>query len=134
VTDRGKLDGVRILVVDDDPDILEIMSLALLSEDAVVRTAETGDDAILALSAELPQLIVLDMMLPKRSGFLVLEHVQEIPDAPPVIMVTANEGRRHKAYAESLGVSAYLNKPVPMEVLVDTALAALDSPRQSPDG
>ena len=127
MTTSEKLKDVDILVVDDDPDILEIMTLALGSEGARITTAETGDDAVMALSSALPRLVVLDMMLPKRSGFLVLEHLQEVESAPPVIMVTANEGRRHKAYAETLGVSAYLNKPVPMEVLIETALNVLKS-------
>ena len=67
-----------------------------------------------------PDAVVLDMMLPKRSGFLVLEQIRELPEAPIVIMVTANEGRRHKAYAESLGVHDYLNKPVALDSLIET--------------
>ena len=123
----GKLDGIPVLVVDDDPDILEVMSLALTSEGAHVTTAATGDEAITAFSTSQPDIVVLDMMLPRRSGFLVLERIQQNADAPPVVMVTANEGRRHKAYAETLGVSAYLNKPVPMEKLVETVLALLEN-------
>ena len=60
------------------------------------------------------------MMLPKRSGFLVLEEIKEADDAPIVIMVTANEGRRHMSYAQSLGVDAYLQKPVALQRLIDT--------------
>lgn len=122
-----KLDGIPVLVVDDDPDILEVMSLALASEGANVTTASTGDEAITAFASAQPDVVVLDMMLPRRSGFLVLERIQQESDAPPVVMVTANEGRRHKAYAETLGVSAYLNKPVPMEKLVETVLGLLES-------
>ena len=126
MSSSGKLDGIPILVVDDDPDILEVMSLALSSEGASITTAATGDEAITAFSGAKPTVVVLDMMLPRRSGFLVLERIQQEDNAPPVVMVTANEGRRHKAYAESLGVSAYLNKPVPMEKLVETVLELLD--------
>ena len=124
----GRLADIRILIVDDDPDILEVMEIALSSEGGRITTATTGDDAVTRFTADQPQLVVLDMMLPKRSGFLVLERIQQEENPPPVIMVTANEGRRHKIYAESLGVSAYLNKPVPMDLLVETALEVLANP------
>jgi DNA-binding response OmpR family regulator len=113
------------MVVDDDPDIRELMTLALESEGAAVSQAIDGNDAINVFKTTEPELVVLDMMLPHRSGFLVLEHIQTTPSPPPVIMVTANEGKRHKVYAESLGVSAYLNKPVAMARLLDTVLEHL---------
>ena len=71
-----------------------------------------------------PHLLVLDMMLPGRSGFLVLEKVKaRKPRAakPLVIMITGNQGARHKMFAESLGVSEYFNKPVKMDKLIATA-------------
>ena len=126
---KQSLQDVRVLVVDDDPDILEVMEIAFSSEGAVISTAVTGDDAVTRYAADQPELVVLDMMLPRRSGFLVLERIQQDDSPPPVIMVTANEGRRHKVYAESLGVSAYLNKPVPMDLLVETALEVLENVR-----
>jgi len=120
-----RLDRIKIMVVDDDPDIRELMTMALESEGAVVSQAVDGNDAINVFKTTEPEVVVLDMMLPHRSGFLVLEHIQTTEAPPPVIMVTANEGRRHKAYAESLGVSAYLNKPVAMARLLDTVLEQL---------
>ena len=127
MTMDGRLRGVPILVVDDDPDILEVMVLALESEGALLTTATTGDEALTECARVRPRLVVLDMMLPRKSGFLVLERIRETPEPPPVIMVTANEGRRHRTYAETLGVSAYLNKPVPMELLLDTAVELLEA-------
>ena len=120
-----RLERINIMVVDDDPDIRELMTMALESEGAIVSQAVDGNDAINVFKTTAPEIVVLDMMLPHRSGFLVLEHIQTTEDPPPVIMVTANEGRRHKAYAESLGVSAYLNKPVAMARLLDTVLEQL---------
>ena len=120
-----RLERIKIMVVDDDPDIRELMTMALESEGAVVSQAVDGNDAINVFKTTAPEVVVLDMMLPHRSGFLVLEHIQTTEAPPPVIMVTANEGRRHKAYAESLGVSAYLNKPVAMARLLDTVLEHL---------
>ena len=122
-----RLEQIRIMVVDDDPDIRELMTLALETEGAVVSQAVDGNDAINVFKVSAPELVVLDMMLPHRSGFLVLEHIQTSEDPPPVVMVTANEGRRHKAYAESLGVAAYLNKPVAMARLIDTVLEQLEA-------
>jgi DNA-binding response OmpR family regulator len=71
------------------------------------------------------------MMLPARSGFLVLEKLLEMDDPPPVIMVTANQGRRHMAYAQSLGVRAYFTKPVALQRLIERAaeIVAADRPR-----
>jgi DNA-binding response OmpR family regulator len=72
-----------------------------------------------------PDVVLLDMMLPGRSGFLVLEKIKGYEDAPIVIMLTANEGRRHQMYAESLGVDGYLVKPVPLDRLITTCLDLL---------
>ena len=66
-------------------------------------------------------------MLPGRSGFLVLEKIKGTEDAPLVIMLTANEGKRHQEYAKSLGVDSYLLKPVPLEKLISTAEKLLDA-------
>jgi DNA-binding response OmpR family regulator len=59
-------------------------------------------------------------MMPRLGGFPVLEFLKTLDTPPPVIMITANEGGRHKAYAEMLGVADYLRKPFPMEVLLES--------------
>lgn len=122
----GKLEGVRILIVDDDPDILESINAVLQAEGADTVTVSDGNAAVAACQDDPPDLVVLDMMLPKRSGFLVLEKIKGREDSPAVIMVTANEGKRHQAYAESLGVDRYLLKPVPLSHLVDTAVELVE--------
>jgi DNA-binding response OmpR family regulator len=115
-----RLDNVAILVVDDDEDIRAGISLALRAEGANILQAADGNDAVAMWRAHEPRVVVLDMMLPKRSGFLVLEELGESSSPPIVVMVTANEGRRHEAYARSIGVHAYLTKPVPLETLIRT--------------
>ena len=115
-----RLDNVTILVVDDDEDIRAGISLALRAEGADILQAADGNDAVAMWRAHEPRVVVLDMMLPKRSGFLVLEELSESSSPPIVVMVTANEGRRHEAYARSIGVHAYLTKPVPLETLIRT--------------
>lgn len=116
------LANVRVLVVDDDPDIQAAMALALRAQGAIVETADDGSIAIHQLSQFVPTVIVLDLMLPGQSGFTVLERARKMQPPPSVVMVTANQGKRHAAYAESLGASAYFTKPVPLAKLV-TAVA-----------
>ena len=68
-----------------------------------------------------PDLIILDMMMPKRSGFLVLERMRQNDlDPVPVIMITGNDGVRHQEYAKMLGVNDYIHKPFTMDRLVDS--------------
>ncbi len=119
------LKGRRVLVVDDDADILRSIELAFRVEGAIITCAADGAEAMHAIQTHAPEIVVLDMMLPQRSGLLVLESIRESESPPPVIMVTANQGRRHMAYAESLGVSAYLIKPVPLQKLIETAARLL---------
>lgn len=123
----GRLEGVRILIVDDDRDIRESFDAALSAEGAQTKCVEDGNEAVIAcLQEEPPDLVVLDMMLPKRSGFLALEKIKGHEDSPLVIMVTANEGKRHQAYAESLGVDLYLIKPIPLEHLIQATVRLLE--------
>ncbi len=116
-----RLENAKILIVDDDPDVLESIEAALESEGALTMTAMDGNEGVDLCLAHGPDLVVLDMMLPSRSGFLVLERIKGREDSPMVIMVTANSGKRHQAYAESLGVDGYLLKPFPLEHLLDKA-------------
>lgn len=124
----GELDGKTILLVDDDRDILASMEAALSELGPTLVTARDGNDAVVQANAHQPDLVVLDMMLPKRSGFLVMENLRRTrkpEDRPKVIMITGNEGNRHKVYAESLGVNAYINKPFRMEKLIEAVTSLL---------
>ena len=120
-----RLDGHTILIVDDDPDILESFDLALRAEGANTFLAEDGTEAVSVATSSHPDAVILDMMLPKRSGFLVLEEILSMDPAPIVVMVTANEGKRHMAYAKTLGVAAYLIKPVGLDKLINTVSSLL---------
>ena len=124
----GELEGKKILLVDDDPDILASIEAAIDDLAPTILRASDGDAAIELADRESPDLVVLDMMLPKRGGLLVMEKLKagkKRSDPPLVVMITGNPGVRHKSYAESLGVSAYLNKPFRMERLVDTITGLL---------
>ncbi len=111
----------RILLVDDDQEIVESMKTVLESRGYQILVARDGNQGLSMAESEEPDLVVLDMMMPKRSGFLVLEKLRRSrPDPMRVIMITANEGSRHKAYAEMLGVDDYIRKPFAMDRLLDS--------------
>lgn len=111
----------RILLVDDDPEIVESMRVALGAFGYEILVARDGNQGLNLADTQDPDLVILDMMMPKRSGFLVLERLRQTRKVPTrVIMITANEGNRHKAYAEMLGVDDYIRKPFPMDRLIES--------------
>ena len=111
-----------ILLVDDDNEIIESMRTVLESKGYRVIVARDGNAGLTIAERENPDLIVLDMMMPKKSGFLVLEKLKGRPGGLiPTIMITGNEGSRHRAYAEMLGVRDYIRKPFAIEKLVRSA-------------
>jgi len=110
----------RILLVDDDAEIIDAMRYALESKGYQILVARDGNQGLAMAESDQPNLVILDMMMPKRSGFLVLEKLNRTRESPTkVIMITANEGSRHKAYAEMLGVDEYLRKPFAMDKLIE---------------
>jgi DNA-binding response OmpR family regulator len=115
----------RILLVDDDPEIIESLRTILEGKGHQVLVARDGNQGLALAERELPDLLILDMMMPKKSGFLVLERLKG-KDAKtrkmPTIMITANEGGRHRAYAEMLGVDEYIRKPF----AIDKLMASVD--------
>ena len=116
----GKTPAKKVLLVDDDPEIIEALRFALENRGYHVLIARDGNQGLAAAEKEDPDLVILDMMMPKRSGFLVLEKLRRTHATPvKVIMITANEGSRHKAYAEMLGVDDYIRKPFAMDKLVE---------------
>ena len=116
----------KILLVDDDREIVESMRIALDASGFEVVVARDGNQGLAMVEREDPDLVVLDMMMPKRSGFLVLEKLRRTRPVPVrVVMITANEGSRHKAYAEMLGVDDYIRKPFAMDRLLDSVTRLL---------
>ncbi len=118
---QHKSPNKRILLVDDDTEIIESLKLALTAKGYEIIVARDGNQGLAMAEREMPSLVILDMMMPKRSGFLVLERLRRTQKDPMrVIMITANEGSRHKAYAEMLGVDDYLRKPFSMDRLIES--------------
>jgi DNA-binding response OmpR family regulator len=110
-----------VLLVDDDQEILHGMRALLENKGYRVMTASDGNAGLIVAEREQPDLVVVDMMMPKKSGFLVLEKLKSRKKpSPKVIMITANEGGRHRAYAEMLGVDDYIRKPFAMDRLLES--------------
>ncbi len=116
----------KVLLVDDDEDILVAMESTLRQlEDIELERATNGNQAVDKIDKLSPDIVVLDVMLPKKSGFLVMEKIRQKrqkneSQKPRVIMITGNPGQRHKVYAQSLGVDEYLNKPFRMDKFLET--------------
>jgi DNA-binding response OmpR family regulator len=117
-----------ILVVDDDLELSDGLRAMLERQGYRVIQARDGHQAKQQVYSQRPDLVILDMMMPRMGGYPVLEHFKDKPDAPPIIMMTANEGSRHKAYAEYLGVIDYMRKPFALEKLLEAVQKALAAP------
>jgi DNA-binding response OmpR family regulator len=109
-----------ILIIDDDREIAGTLQSVLQNAGYRVVMASNGVDGQRQIETAKPDLVITDMMMPRMGGFPVLEFLRTLEKPPFVIMITANEGGRHKAYAEMLGVSDYLRKPFPMEALLES--------------
>src|SRR5215510_3148664 len=117
-----------ILVVDDDRELVDAMRTVLERQGYRVIQAHDGHQGKQAIYNQKPDLVILDMMMPRMGGYPVLEHFRGKADAPPFLMITANEGSRHKAYAEWLGVIDYIRKPFAMERLLEAVDKAFTGP------
>ena len=110
----------NILLVDDDTELSDGLRIILERQGYRVLQARDGQQGKSLIYQHRPDLVILDMMMPRMGGYPVLEHFRDKTDAPPIIMITANEGSRHKAYAEYLGVKDYIRKPFAMERLLES--------------
>ena len=120
-------DAKTILVVDDDQELSDGLRIVLERQGHRVIQARDGQQGKQMVYQHHPDLVILDMMMPRMGGYPVLEHFRGKPDAPAIIMITANEGSRHKAYAEYLGVVDYIRKPFAMERLLEAVHKGLSS-------
>src|ERR1700674_1315621 len=117
-----------ILVVDDDVELSDGLRGVLERQGYRVIQARDGQQGKQQIYNQRPDLVILDMMMPRMGGYPVLEHFRGRTDAPPIIMITANEGSRHKPFAEWRGVIDYIRKPFAMERLLEAVQRGLDQP------
>lgn len=114
-----------IVLIDDDREISSTLSKVLEASGYRVHVANNGLEGRKLVENEQPDLVITDMMMPQMGGFPVLEFLKELDNPPKVIMMTANEGERHKSYAEMLGVTDYLRKPFAMDIMLNAVQQAL---------
>ena len=108
----------KILLVDDDREIVESMRIALDASGFETLVARDGNQGLAMVECEDPDLVILDMMMPRVSGFIVLERLKQHHRlSVPIIMLSANDSDQQRAYAEFLGADLYLHKPIRPAVL-----------------
>ena len=110
----------KVLIVDDEPNIVKIMEYELRKHEYVVMTAGNGEEALAAIGKEAPDLIITDVMMPKMDGYELCRQVKERPQwrSIPFIFLTAKTGIENKVYGYSLGAQKYLTKPTSREELL----------------
>jgi DNA-binding response OmpR family regulator len=123
----------NILLIEDDREISSTIQGVLQAAGYRVAVAQNGVEGRRIIDNDPPALVITDMMMPKMGGFPILEYLRGLATPPRVIMITANEGGRHKAYAEMLGVDEYLRKPFAMDVLLE-AIERIIGSAEDPSG
>ncbi len=120
-----------ILVVDDDPDILELLKMNLEPEGYTVRTANDGDGALQSASTEPPDLILLDVMMPHKNGLQVIAELKNIDETKsiPVILVTARGQADDKVLGLETGADDYITKPFDLREVTARVEAVLGRTR-----
>jgi two-component system OmpR family response regulator len=108
----------RVLVVDDEPNIVDVVSMALRFHGYAVETAGTGTDALSAVTAFRPDLIVLDVMLPDMEGFDVARRLGAERAGTPIIFLTARDAPDDKLRGLTTGGDDYVTKPFSLEELL----------------
>jgi two-component system OmpR family response regulator len=111
-------DQVRVLVVDDEPNIVDVISMALRFEGFSVDSAGSGADAIASVAASKPQVMVLDVMLPDIDGFEVARRLAGARAGVPILFLTARDGTEDIVRGLTLGGDDYMTKPFSLEELV----------------
>ena len=117
--------GQRILVVDDEPNITDLVATALRYEGFDVAVAGNGTDAIREVGSFRPDLLVLDVMLPDRDGFELLKRLRADSLHVPVVFLTARDSTEDKVKGLTVGGDDYVTKPFSLEELVARVRAVL---------
>ncbi|MFP6769645.1 MAG: response regulator [Planctomycetaceae bacterium] len=120
--------GHRVLLVDDDESILEVIEAAFRRSGHEVLVARDGSEALVRAERDAPDLVVLDLVMPRRSGFAVLDRLrQRHASHPPIIIVTANTDPRYEQFAKEQGANVFLRKPFDVDKLLEIAGGLLES-------
>ncbi len=120
----------RILIVDDEPTIVISLEFLMMREGHQVHVARDGEAGLAAVRTHRPDLVVLDVMMPKLDGFAVLEAIRTDPElaATRVLMLTAKGREPEHKKGLALGADAYMSKPFSTRELVDKVKQLLEAP------
>ena len=110
----------RVLIVDDEPELAKIVQVRLAADGYEVICAENGQDALDKAESKRPELILMDVMMPKMHGLDALRKLKEKPETKqiPVVMLTAKDDEESVFKAKSLGAKDYITKPFNAEALL----------------
>ena len=125
ICDHGMVGQARILVVDDEPYITDLLAAALRFEGFEVEVAPTGNDALTAAAHERPALILLDVMLPDLEGTEVCRRLRASGVDTPILFLTARDGTEDKVAGLTVGGDDYVTKPFSLDELVARIHAVL---------
>jgi len=121
--------GKRILLVDDDPDIRDVMTIVLESAGYEVSSASDGQECLNKLSQEKPDLLILDLLMPRIDGFAVYKELQSpgwssYKNMPVLVVTSVREEASRRRYeletGQTLNISSYIEKPIAPETLIET--------------
>ncbi len=121
--------AIDILIAEDEPSILEALTFVMGRAGWTVRTVTDGEAVMNAVRREVPRVLVLDIMLPKRSGFEVLKQIRanETTRTLPVLVLTAKGQQQDRRVAEELGADSFVTKPYSNADVVEAVRALLDA-------
>ena len=120
--------SIDILVVEDEPSILDSLNFILNRAGWDIRAVTDGEAAVGAVLEYDPKVVVLDVMLPKKSGFEVLKHLRSQPQTKnlPILILTAKGQQQDRKIAEELGASGFVTKPYANSDVVDAVRQLLE--------
>src|SRR5438552_14609887 len=122
MTDRLRLDGVRVLVVDDAPFVRDVVTDILQQDGAVVTAVETAEKALEILQRERPTVLLSDLSMPGKGGYWLIGQVRALPPErggrTPAAALTAYAGPEHRASALRAGFQDHVEKPVEVQEVV----------------
>lgn len=121
--------GEKILIVDDDPDIRDVLTIILEAQGYQITVARNGIEGFAKLSDEKPDLIILDLLMPKMDGFAVYKELQntkwaELNNIPILILTSVREEASRRRYeletGQTLSADCYIEKPISPDLLIET--------------
>jgi two-component system, OmpR family, KDP operon response regulator KdpE len=128
---ESNMSKAKILVVDDDPDLIRALRLRLRANDYDIATASDGYAAIATAQKEKPDLIILDLGLPVGDGFVVLDRLQssDVLSGIPVIVLSARDPQNNEERALKAGAAAFFQKPADNDELLNVIRVSLPRPQ-----